>query len=153
MTTPLKQPDGTTITPPAATATTYTPANPKMDVPATAPANGDLLQWVAASGRPAALPRRTFVAEPATEPATGELLTWNATTKRAVGLVPSTFVPSNGNVGFFGKTPIARAAAITAADATVVAATYDATVVAVIENLRTRVNALENVLKGYGLLP
>lgn len=45
-----------------------------------------------------------------------------------------------------------RHAAITAADATAVGPVYDPTTAAVIENMRTRINELENVLKAQGLL-
>lgn len=63
------------------------------------------------------------------------------------------YVSRTGNVGFYGTVPIAKAAALTAADASVVDATYGAEEAAVIANLRTRLNELESRLRAYGLLP
>lgn len=51
-------------------------------------------------------------------------------------------------IGFFGVTPVARAAALTAADAGALTSS-DATVIA---NMRTRIGELETKLQAYGLL-
>lgn len=54
-------------------------------------------------------------------------------------------------IGFFGVTPVARAAALTAADANTIN-TGDATSDTVIANMRTRIGELETKLQAYGLL-
>jgi len=54
-------------------------------------------------------------------------------------------------VGFFGATPVAKAAALTAANASALN-TGDATSDAVIGNMRTRIAELESKLQAYGLL-
>lgn len=56
-------------------------------------------------------------------------------------------------LGFWDAVPVVRQAALTAADATAIDATYDAVEQAVLENLRTRVNELEARMKSYGFLP
>lgn len=55
-------------------------------------------------------------------------------------------------VGFYGVVPAARPAAPTAANASVVDATYGAEEAAVIANLRTRVGELEGALRALGLI-
>lgn len=55
-------------------------------------------------------------------------------------------------VGFYGVAPATRPAALTAANAGVVDATYGAEEAAVIANLRTRLNELEDRLRTLGLL-
>jgi hypothetical protein len=85
------------------------------------------------------------------------------------------FVPLDGDVGFYGATPIAQPAVLTAADATVFTAADSAAIdlvygaeeanvlanvrtraaqhEAVLNNLRTRVDQLEDRLQALGLLP
>jgi hypothetical protein len=83
---------------------------------------------------------------------------------------------SGGTAGFFGKTPVTKGAALTAASTTItaklpvlpdyviadltqtdpfgfVSANEGQTVLNVITNLQTRVNQLEARLQAYGLLP
>lgn len=59
---------------------------------------------------------------------------------------------STGKLGFFGKAPVVKPTALTAADASAVGATYTATEQAVVVNTRTRVNELETKLKDLGLI-
>lgn len=66
---------------------------------------------------------------------------------------PTSIGASGGTLGFFGKTPVARPAAPTAASVATIGATYTATEQAVAVNTRTRVNEIEAALKAYGLLP
>jgi hypothetical protein len=85
------------------------------------------------------------------------------------------FVPLNGDVGFYGTPPIAKPAALSAANATVFTAadasaldlvygaeelavlgnarTRLAELTAVVDNLRTRQGQLEARLRSFGLLP
>ena len=58
---------------------------------------------------------------------------------------------TNVRIGFFGVTPVARAAALTAADAGALN-TGDAGSDTVIGNIRTRLGELETKLQAYGLL-
>lgn len=62
------------------------------------------------------------------------------------------FNTGTARIGFLGATPVIRQAALTAADATAVDATYGAEEAAVITNMRTRLGELETKLKAYGLL-
>jgi len=55
-------------------------------------------------------------------------------------------------VGFYSATPVTQPAALTAADASAVDATYGAEEAAVIANLRTRLGELEGKLQDLGLL-
>ncbi len=55
-------------------------------------------------------------------------------------------------VGFYGAVPVTKPAALTAPNASLVDATYGAEEVAVITNLRTRLNELEARLRSLGLL-
>lgn len=56
------------------------------------------------------------------------------------------------NIGFFGTAPVAKAAALTAEDASTVDTTYGQEEADVINNLRTRLGELESRLQAYGLL-
>lgn len=58
----------------------------------------------------------------------------------------------SGKVGFFGTTPQSQPAALTAATAETIDATYGEQEKKTIENLRTRINELETKLKALGLL-
>jgi hypothetical protein len=60
---------------------------------------------------------------------------------------------ATGKLGFFGKSPVTRPTALTAASAATVGATYTATEQGVVNNTRTRVNELETKLKALGILP
>jgi len=55
-------------------------------------------------------------------------------------------------IGFFATAPVAKAAALTAVDATVIDATYGTVEEAVLNNVRDRVNDVESRLQAYGLL-
>lgn len=61
------------------------------------------------------------------------------------------FKINSTGIGFFGVTPVARAAALTAANASALN-TGDATSDTVIGNMRTRIAELESKLQAYGLL-
>jgi len=56
------------------------------------------------------------------------------------------------NVGFFATTPVAQATALTASNASTVDGTYGTEEQNVINNLRTRLDELEDKLQAYGLL-
>ena len=76
-----------------------------------------------------------------------------------VSNIPFTLIANNTSriaidgtgIGFFGVTPVARAAALTAANASALN-TGDATSDTVIGNMRTRIGELETKLQAYGLL-
>lgn len=55
-------------------------------------------------------------------------------------------------LGVFGTTPVAKAAALTAADASTVDGTYGAEEAAVLANVRTRLNELVTALTAYGFV-
>lgn len=78
-----------------------------------------------------------------------ELVTEAAGTGTLRGLRIGT---ATGTLGFFGATPVSKPAALTAADGSVVDATYGTEEANVINNLRTRLNELESRLQGLGLL-
>lgn len=59
----------------------------------------------------------------------------------------------NNNIGFFGNIPVSQAAALAVADDSILNPVYGATEIAVINNMRTRINELESILQVYGLLP
>ena len=59
---------------------------------------------------------------------------------------------SASKIGFFGVTPVVKPAALTAADAGTVDATYGAPEAAVLANVRTRLNEIESALQDLGLL-
>lgn len=63
------------------------------------------------------------------------------------------FGTAGGKLGFFGKAPVVRPSALTAANNGAVGATYTAAEQAVITNIRTRLNELETAQKNLGLLP
>jgi len=79
--------------------------------------------------------------------ANGFTLTQTAGSVVRIGIDPGT----GGQIGFFGVTPVARAAALTAADATAIN-TGDAGSDTAISNMRTRIGELETKLQAYGLL-
>lgn len=58
----------------------------------------------------------------------------------------------DGDMGFFGATPVTQPTALTAEDATVIDATYGTDEENVINNLRTRVGELESKLQALGIL-
>lgn len=58
----------------------------------------------------------------------------------------------NTGIGFFAGAPVAKAAALTAVDATAIDAVYGAVEEAVLNNVRSRVNDLESRLQAYTLL-
>ena len=60
--------------------------------------------------------------------------------------------PNNGNIGFFGVTPVGQPSSLTAANSSTVDSTYGTEERDVIQNLRTRVNELETKLQNLGLL-
>ena len=66
--------------------------------------------------------------------------------------IPGSLKHTGTTAGFFGVTPVARPSALTAADATGIDDTYGSEEQAVMENLRTRVNELEDKLRSLGLL-
>ncbi len=66
--------------------------------------------------------------------------------------VGGTLAHAGTAAGFFGKTPVAKPAALTASNASVVDGTYGAEEAAVIANMRTRVDELEARLRSLGLL-
>jgi hypothetical protein len=68
-------------------------------------------------------------------------------------VTPSDFVPANGDVGFYGTPPIPRPVGLTAANAASLDLVYGADELAVLANVRTRLDELENRLKALGLLP
>jgi hypothetical protein len=63
------------------------------------------------------------------------------------------FVPSDGNVGFYGKAPVPQPAGLTPANSSTVDLVYGADEQAIIVNLQTRFNELEARLSALGLLP
>lgn len=79
--------------------------------------------------------------------ANGFTLTQTAGSVVRIGIDPGT----GGQIGFFGVTPAARAAALTAANNSALN-TGDATSDTVIGNMRTRIGELETKLQAYGLL-
>ena len=62
------------------------------------------------------------------------------------------FQINSTGVGWFATSPVAKAAALTAEDATVIDSTYDAVEQAVLNNIRTRLGELESRIQAYGLL-
>ncbi len=58
----------------------------------------------------------------------------------------------NTGIHFFTGATVAQAAALTAADASVIDATYGATEEAVLNNVRTRLNEVDTLLDNYGLI-
>lgn len=66
--------------------------------------------------------------------------------------VPGKLAHTGTTAGFYGAAPVARPAALTAADAAVVDGTYGAEEAGVIANTRTRLNELEARLRSLGLL-
>lgn len=77
----------------------------------------------------------------------GKNLVFGSTTGTMIGTA------TTQKLAFYGAIPVVRQAALTAADASTVDATYGTEEAAVINNLRTRVNELEARLQAYGLLP
>jgi hypothetical protein len=63
------------------------------------------------------------------------------------------FIPSDGDVGFYGKAPVPQPAGLTPANSSTVDLVYGAEEQAVIVNLRTRLNEMEARLSAVGLLP
>jgi hypothetical protein len=59
---------------------------------------------------------------------------------------------TGGKLGFFGKAPVAKPSALTAASGSTVGATFTATEQGVVNNTRTRVNEIETALKNLGIL-
>jgi hypothetical protein len=66
---------------------------------------------------------------------------------------PEQFVPTNGDVGFYGKPPAPQPPPLTAPSSANVDLVYGSEEQAVLINLRTRVNELEARLRTLGLLP
>lgn len=60
--------------------------------------------------------------------------------------------PDDSEIGFYGATPVAQAAAPTAANADAVDATWDADAAAVVNNMRTRLNEVVTALRNLGLM-
>jgi len=65
--------------------------------------------------------------------------------------VTTHFEVGNSKIAFYGSTPVVKATALTAIDASALN-TGDATSDTVINNMRTRINELETKLQAYGLL-
>jgi hypothetical protein len=83
--------------------------------------------------------------------AAGTTIRGSATSGGQLNL-PVKLAHAGASAGFFGVAPVARPAALTAADAAVVDGTYGAEEAGVIANLRTRVNELEARLRSLGLI-